>query len=132
MKVSALEDEDEIQSVYDVGVCYAFVEFEEISGVHNAFKPGCVQIAGQQLFIEEWRPNSYIPSGVGMASQKGQLSIRGGNFGSWSFGISGDYNGVDQDYSRPRGNGLYRPYGLQDRVNPSYQSSRNGRYSSEY
>ncbi|KAK9950475.1 hypothetical protein M0R45_005965 [Rubus argutus] len=32
--------------------CYAFIEFEEISGVRNAVKAGSVKIAGQQLYIE--------------------------------------------------------------------------------
>ncbi|KAL6191982.1 hypothetical protein ACLB2K_038370 [Fragaria x ananassa] len=96
----AMEDEDEIKSVYvrnlppnvdpseveeefvnfgklkqtegvvirsrkDVGVCYAFVEFEDMSGVHNAVKAGSVQIAGRQVYIEERRPNSHIPSRMG-------------------------------------------------------------------
>ncbi|KAG2403179.1 uncharacterized protein HKW66_Vig0184650 [Vigna angularis] len=51
-----------IRSRKDVGVCYAFVEFEDMTGVHNAVKTGSVQIAGRQVYIEERRPNSNIPS----------------------------------------------------------------------
>ncbi|MCI07062.1 putative G3BP-like protein-like, partial [Trifolium medium] len=38
-----------IRSRKDVGVCYAFVEFEDMSGVHNAVKAGSVEIAGRQV-----------------------------------------------------------------------------------
>ncbi|MBA0681551.1 hypothetical protein Goari_023347 [Gossypium aridum] len=51
-----------IRSRKDVGVCYAFVEFEDMTSVHNAVKAGIAQVAGQQVYIEERRPNSYIPS----------------------------------------------------------------------
>ncbi|KAA3485353.1 nxt3 [Gossypium australe] len=51
-----------IRSRKDVGVCYAFVEFEDITSVHHAVKAGIAQVAGQQVYIEERRPNSYIPS----------------------------------------------------------------------
>ncbi|PRQ36791.1 putative nucleotide-binding alpha-beta plait domain, NTF2-like domain-containing protein [Rosa chinensis] len=170
-EVSALEDEDEIKSVYvrnlppnvdpseveeefvnfgklkqpegvvirsrkDVGVCYAFVEFEDMSGVRNAVKAGSVQIAGRQVYIEERRPNSHIPSRMGRGRGRGrgsyQSEVPRGRFVSRNFGRSGSYDGGDQDYGRPRGNGFYRPSGRQDRANPSYQSSRNGQYSSEY
>ncbi|OMP03218.1 hypothetical protein COLO4_10570 [Corchorus olitorius] len=41
-----------------VGVCYAFVEFEDIAAVQNAIKASPIQLAGRQVFIEERRPNS--------------------------------------------------------------------------
>ncbi|KHG04260.1 Putative G3BP-like protein [Gossypium arboreum] len=41
-----------------VGVCYAFVEFEDILAVHNAIKASPIQFAGRQVYIEERRPNS--------------------------------------------------------------------------
>ncbi|KAL6343001.1 hypothetical protein AAG906_017021 [Vitis piasezkii] len=42
----------------NIGVCYAFVEYEDISGVQNAIKASTVQIAGRQVHIEERRANS--------------------------------------------------------------------------
>ncbi|XWS08725.1 hypothetical protein CRYUN_Cryun40dG0025700 [Craigia yunnanensis] len=51
-----------IRSRKDVGVCYAFVEFEDMTSVRNAVKAGVAQVAGRQVYIEERRPNNYIPS----------------------------------------------------------------------
>ncbi|XP_030974202.1 nuclear transport factor 2-like isoform X3 [Quercus lobata] len=51
-----------VRSRKDVGVCYAFVEFEDMTGVQNAIKAGSLQIAGRQVYIEERRPNRNIPS----------------------------------------------------------------------
>ncbi|KAJ1432324.1 RNA-binding domain superfamily [Sesbania bispinosa] len=78
-----------IRSRKDVGVCYAFVEFEDMSGVHNAIKAGSVQIAGRQVYIEERRPNSNIPSrggrrGRGRGSYQSEAPR--GRFSSKSFG----------------------------------------------
>ncbi|KAM1380643.1 hypothetical protein ACFX2I_022344 [Malus domestica] len=124
-----------IRSRKDVGVCYAFVEFEDITGVQNAVKAGSVQIAGRQVYIEERRPNSNIPSRVGRRGRgRGsyQAEAPRGRLGSRSFGRGGGYDGGDQDYSRPRGNGYYRPSPRQDRGNSGYQSSRSGQNSSEF
>ncbi|XWS76192.1 hypothetical protein CRYUN_Cryun01aG0154700 [Craigia yunnanensis] len=41
-----------------VGVCYAFVEFEDIFSVQNAIKASPIQLGGRQVYIEERRPNS--------------------------------------------------------------------------
>ncbi|KAK9943557.1 hypothetical protein M0R45_009161 [Rubus argutus] len=46
-----------------------------------------------------------------MLWRKGQLPIRGVKGSFWPFGKGEGYNGGDQDYDRPRGNGLYRPKG---------------------
>ncbi|KAI8566545.1 hypothetical protein RHMOL_Rhmol02G0048900 [Rhododendron molle] len=81
LTVSALEIEEEfmkfgrlkpdavaIRNRKDIGVCYAFVEFEDISGVHNAIQASTVQIAGHQVFIEGRRANRFNASrgGIGM------------------------------------------------------------------
>ncbi|XP_022979333.1 putative G3BP-like protein [Cucurbita maxima] len=50
-----------IRSRKDVGYCYAFVEFEDMTGVQNAIKAGTAQVAGRQVYIEERRANSNIP-----------------------------------------------------------------------
>ncbi|KAL5542365.1 hypothetical protein UlMin_010075 [Ulmus minor] len=124
-----------IRSRKDVGVCYAFVEFEDVTGVQNAIQAATVQIAGRQVYIEERRPNSNIPSRFGRGRGRGrggyQVDAPRGRFGSRSFGRRGGYDGGDSDYNRPRGNGFYRPSLRQDRVNLGYQATRSGFNSSE-
>ncbi|KAH7521997.1 hypothetical protein FEM48_Zijuj07G0091100 [Ziziphus jujuba var. spinosa] len=123
-----------IRSRKDVGVCYAFVEFEDISGVQNAVKVATVQIAGRQVYIEERRPNSNIPSRLGRRG-RGRASYQSeaprGRFGSRSFGRGIGHDGGDRDYNRIRGNGFYRPSLRQDRGNSGYQASRSGTNPSE-
>ncbi|XP_061356797.1 nuclear transport factor 2-like isoform X2 [Gastrolobium bilobum] len=101
-----------IRSRKDVGVCYAFVEFEDMTGVHNAVKAGAVEVAGRQVYIEERRPNSYIPSrggrrGRGRTSY--QAETQRGRFGSRSFGRGNGQDGGEREYNKPKGNGFYRP-----------------------
>ncbi|OIV98862.1 hypothetical protein TanjilG_21197 [Lupinus angustifolius] len=64
-----------IRSQKDVGICYAFVEFEDMTGVQNAVKAGSVQIAGRQAYIEERRPNSNIPSRGGSMPSSTTISL---------------------------------------------------------
>ncbi|KAG8370842.1 hypothetical protein BUALT_Bualt13G0025400 [Buddleja alternifolia] len=42
----------------DTGVCYAFVEFEDVQSVRNAIEASPIQLAGRQVYIEERRPNA--------------------------------------------------------------------------
>ncbi|GKE36551.1 putative G3BP-like protein isoform X1, partial [Tanacetum coccineum] len=42
-----------IRTRKDINVCYAFVEYEDITGVNNAIKASTVEIAGQQEEEEE-------------------------------------------------------------------------------
>nr|GMD22188.1 putative G3BP-like protein [Ipomoea batatas]GMD26964.1 putative G3BP-like protein [Ipomoea batatas] len=42
----------------EVGVCYAFVEFEDIQSVKNAIKASPIQMGGRQVHIEERRGGS--------------------------------------------------------------------------
>ncbi|KDP33322.1 hypothetical protein JCGZ_12871 [Jatropha curcas] len=124
-----------IRSRKDVGVCYAFVEFEEMTGVHNAVKAGSANVAGRQVYIEERRPNSNIPSRAGRGRGRGRGSYPTdaprGRFGGRSFGRGGSYDGGDRDYNRSRGNGYYRPTPRQDRGSNGYQVSRSGQNQSE-
>ncbi|KAF5736708.1 Nuclear transport factor 2 family protein with RNA binding domain isoform 1 [Tripterygium wilfordii] len=166
---SAIEDEDEVKSVYvrsllpttseaeieeefrkfgeikpdgvvirsrkDVGVCYAFVEFEDISGVHNAVRAGTAQLAGRPVYIEERRPNS-IPYRVGRGRGRGRGSYQTdaprGHFGARSLGRGSGYDGSERDYSRTRGNGYHRPDPRQDRGLSAQQVSRSVQYQSDY
>ncbi|KAG5236409.1 nuclear transport factor [Salix suchowensis] len=102
-----------IRSRKDVGVCYAFVEFEDMAGVHNAVKAGSAIVGGRQVYIEERRPNSNIPFRSGRGRGRGRVGYPTdaprGRFSSRSFGRGGNYDGVDRDYNRPRGNGYHKP-----------------------
>ncbi|GAU42874.1 hypothetical protein TSUD_13420 [Trifolium subterraneum] len=123
-----------IRSRKDVGVCYAFVEFEDMSGVHNAVKAGSVEIAGRQVYIEERRPNSNIPSrggrrGRGRGSYQSDASR--GRFSSRSYGRGNGHDGGDREYNKPRGNGYYRPSQRQERGYSGHQMPRNGQNPAE-
>lgn len=101
-----------IRSRRDVGVCYAFVEYEDMSGVHNAVKEGVAQVAGRQVYIEGRRPNSNIPfrgRGRGRGHSSYQTDAPRGRFGARSYACGSGYDGGDRDYNRSRGNGIYRP-----------------------
>ncbi|KAG8380983.1 hypothetical protein BUALT_Bualt06G0073200 [Buddleja alternifolia] len=73
----------------DIDVCYAFVEFEDISGVQNAIKASTVQIGAHQLYIEGRRPNrnNSIRGGRGARGSRGRVSYEGtrGQFGGRGF-----------------------------------------------
>uniref|UniRef100_A0A1J3DG56 Putative G3BP-like protein n=1 Tax=Noccaea caerulescens TaxID=107243 RepID=A0A1J3DG56_NOCCA len=91
-----------------VGVCYAFVEFEDMTSVENAIRASPIYLGGRQVYIEERRPN---PAGVRGARRGGGRGRGGypteaprGRFGSR---VSGRGNQDGGDY-RPRGNGYYR------------------------
>ncbi|XP_050239232.1 nuclear transport factor 2-like isoform X1 [Quercus robur] len=123
-----------VRSRKDVGVCYAFVEFEDMTGVQNAIKAGSLQIAGRQVYIEERRPNSNIPSrGARRGRGRGiyQSDAPRGRFGSRSYGRGSGYDVGDRDYNRPRGNGFYRPGPRPDRGFSGHQVSRSGHNPSE-
>ncbi|XP_027365654.1 putative G3BP-like protein isoform X2 [Abrus precatorius] len=123
-----------IRSRKDVGVCYAFVEFEDMTGVHNAVKAGSVEVAGRQVYIEERRPNSNIPSRGGRRG-RGRTSYQTeaprGRFGSRSFGRGIGQDGGERDYNKPKGNGFYRPNTRQERGYSAHQVPRNGQNFAE-
>ncbi|KAK1266237.1 hypothetical protein QJS04_geneDACA000077 [Acorus gramineus] len=111
-----------IRNRKDAGICYAFVEFEDLVGVQNAIQGSPIQLGGRQVHIEERRPNS--------------SSIRGGRRGRGRGGYQmeaprGRYGGGEYANSRLRGNG-YNPRGTRpDRGILGNQFSRNGHYQSE-
>ncbi|XP_059652977.1 nuclear transport factor 2-like isoform X2 [Cornus florida] len=61
-----------IRNRKDIGVCYAFVEFDDTTGVQNAIKASTVQIAGHQVYIEERRANRSNSSRGGRQNRKGR------------------------------------------------------------
>ncbi|XP_019461940.1 PREDICTED: putative G3BP-like protein isoform X1 [Lupinus angustifolius] len=91
----------------DIGVCYAFVDFEDILGVHNSLQASPIQLAGRQVYIEERRPNSGIASRGGRGRGRGRSSYQTdaprGRFGGRGSG-RGSYQDT-ADYNRPRGDG---------------------------
>ncbi|KAA8550705.1 hypothetical protein F0562_002389 [Nyssa sinensis] len=60
-----------IRNRKDVGVCYAFVEFEDVQSVQNAVKASPILLAGRQVYIEERRANS------GSSSRGGTVTLSG-------------------------------------------------------
>lgn len=67
----------------DVGICYAFVEFEEVQGVQNAIKASPIHLAGRQVYIEERRPTS---SSISRGGRSGRGRGRGGRSAGRTFG----------------------------------------------
>lgn len=113
-----------IRTRKDMDACYAFVEFEDISGVQNAIKASMVQIGEHQLFIEGRRPNRNGSLRGGRARGRGRISYQ---MGGRSGGRSLNRDGYEHDYGRTRGNGFYRQVPRQERTNTTYQQgSRNG------
>ncbi|KAJ7972590.1 ras GTPase-activating protein-binding protein 2-like [Quillaja saponaria] len=90
----------------EIGVCYAFVEFEEAIGVQNAIQASPIHLAGRQIYIEERRPNSSSTTRGGRRGRgRGayQTDAPRGRFGGRSLGRGTHLD--SGDYSRPRGNG---------------------------
>ncbi|XP_043704223.1 nuclear transport factor 2-like isoform X2 [Telopea speciosissima] len=96
----------------EIGVCYAFVEFEDVHGVQNAIQASPIQLGGRQVHIEERRANSNSTSrggrrGRGRSSY--QTDAPRGRFGGRSFGRGSGQDGAERDYNnRPRGNGFHQ------------------------
>ncbi|KAL5990336.1 hypothetical protein ACLOJK_011234 [Asimina triloba] len=112
----------------DIGVCYAFVEFEDLLGVQNAVKASPIQFAGRQVHIEERRANS--GRGRGRGSYQSESSR--GRFSGRTLGRGNGQDGSDRDYSsRPRGNGFHQRGLRQERGIIGNLSLRNGADSSE-
>ncbi|KAK2999911.1 hypothetical protein RJ639_022838 [Escallonia herrerae] len=91
----------------DIGVCYAFVEFEDVESVQNAIKASPIQLVGRQVYIEERRANSSSTlrggrSGRGRGSYPHEASR--GRFGGRTSGRGSNQDGGDS--YRLRGNGI--------------------------
>ncbi|EPS73243.1 hypothetical protein M569_01512, partial [Genlisea aurea] len=100
-----------IRTRKDIDVCYAFVEFEDASGVQNAIKASVVQIGGHQLYIEGRRLNRNAAMHRGRGRGRGGGGRMEGTRGGRFRGRGGDDRG-DYSYNRAaapaRGNGFYR------------------------
>ncbi|KAK4776769.1 hypothetical protein SAY86_005457 [Trapa natans] len=119
-----------IRGRQDLGVRYAFVEFEDMLSVQNAVKAATAQVAGRQVYIEERRPNNGVPSRSKRGKGRGnyQSEAPRGRFGSRNFirGSAVVNEGGDREYNRTRANGLYRPNNRQERGSSGQRISRNG------
>ncbi|KAM0914615.1 hypothetical protein ACQ4PT_011385 [Festuca glaucescens] len=98
-----------IRSRKETGGYYAFVEFEELSGVHNALRASPLEINGRQIYVEERKPNSGIRGGR-RGGRGGRFGGGGGSGGGGRGYARGDeYN---NNGSRGRSNGYQRaPHG---------------------
>ncbi|XP_019180548.1 PREDICTED: uncharacterized protein LOC109175679 isoform X4 [Ipomoea nil] len=121
-----------IRTRKDFDVCYAFVEFEDVSSVQNAIKASFVEIGGHQLYIEGRRPNRnnlYRGRGRGRGKVNYQMDGRGLRFGGRGFVRGNGQDGGDRDYrTSSRGNGFYRQA---PRLSGNQYGSRNGHIVSE-
>ncbi|KAI4341782.1 hypothetical protein MLD38_026466 [Melastoma candidum] len=95
----------------EIGVCYAFVEYEDLVGVHNAIKASPVQLAGRTVYIEERRANTTGGArggrrGRGRGGYQTESSLRARSFGSQNSGRGGGH-ADGGDYGRQRGNGSF-------------------------
>ncbi|KAK7245319.1 hypothetical protein RIF29_40158 [Crotalaria pallida] len=93
----------------EIGVCYAFVEFEDMIGVQNALQASPILLAGRKVYIEERRPNSSSAAWGGRGTGRGRgrgsyhTDAPRGRLGGRSSGRGGTQD--TSDYSRPRGDG---------------------------
>ncbi|KAK4418438.1 Nuclear transport factor 2 [Sesamum alatum] len=72
----------------DTGICFAFIEFEDVQSAQNAIKASPIQFAGRRVYIEQRKPNP-------VASRGGRSGGRGGGGrGGRSSGRGSDRNGI--------------------------------------
>ncbi|GAB2213627.1 hypothetical protein Droror1_Dr00017939 [Drosera rotundifolia] len=102
-----------IKNKKDVGVCFAFVEFEDMTGVQTAVQASPIELLGRLIYIEQRRDSSSsLPRGGG--AERGRGKGRGGFPTDSSRGYGGIRNPGrgslpdGNDYSRVRGNGFHQ------------------------
>ncbi|KAL7584897.1 hypothetical protein Lser_V15G41860 [Lactuca serriola] len=88
----------------DVGICFAFVEFEDVVGVQKAIEASPIQLAGRQVYIEERRTNSSNGSRGGRGG--GGVGGRGGGRGRGSYNDASRGGRYGAAPSNGRGNGF--------------------------
>ncbi|KAF5738991.1 putative Ras-GTPase-activating protein-binding protein [Tripterygium wilfordii] len=88
-----------------IGVCYAFVEFEDLASIQNAIQASPIHLAGRQVYVEERRASSSGARGGRRGRGRGSYqteALRGRFGGRLGRGSNQDVG----DYSRLRGNGF--------------------------
>ncbi|CAL9157176.1 unnamed protein product [Musa hybrid cultivar] len=104
-----------IRSRKESDVFYAFIEYEDANGVHNALKASPIQLNGRLIHVEGRRPNSGASRGKRGRGRGGYPSETSrGRFGGRMFGRGSRQDSNDRDYNiRTRGNGY--PQRVQER-----------------
>lgn len=120
-----------IRSRKDVAACYAFVEFEDITGVQNAIQASTVELGGQQVYIEGRRANRANESRggrIGRGRGRGGYHIEAsrGRYAPRNFSQRNGQEGDRNNYNKPRTNGYYQPAHRQDRGSHGNRVSRSG------
>ncbi|XP_021763307.1 ras GTPase-activating protein-binding protein 2-like isoform X1 [Chenopodium quinoa] len=94
-----------IKNRQDLGICYAFVEFEDISSAQNAIKNSPIELLGRPIYIDPRKPG-------GSSSSRGGAAARGRGRGGYQNntsrgrgGIRNPGRGDSSDYNRSRGSG---------------------------
>ncbi|KAL3517739.1 hypothetical protein ACH5RR_020328 [Cinchona calisaya] len=67
----------------EIGVCYAFVEFEDVLSAQNAVKASPIKFAGRQVYVELRKPNASSTTRGGRMG-RGRGGRLGGRFGRGS------------------------------------------------
>ncbi|KAJ8511873.1 hypothetical protein OPV22_002307 [Ensete ventricosum] len=122
-----------IRSRKEAGVFYAFIEYEDATGVQNALKASPIQLNGRLIHVEERRPNVGASRGRRSRGRGGsQSEVPRGRFGGRSFGRVVAQEIGDKDYNRRlRGNGNLQRGPLQQRGILGSQAPRNGHNPAE-
>ncbi|XP_009382199.1 nuclear transport factor 2 isoform X1 [Musa acuminata AAA Group] len=122
-----------IRSRKEAGVFYAFIEYEDATGVQNALKASPIQLNGRLIHVEERRPNGGASRGRRSRGRGGyQSEVPRGRFGGRSFGRVVAQEIGDKDYnSRLRGNGNLQRGPRQQRGILGSQAPRNGHNPAE-
>uniref|UniRef100_A0A7N0U916 G3BP-like protein n=1 Tax=Kalanchoe fedtschenkoi TaxID=63787 RepID=A0A7N0U916_KALFE len=97
----------------DIGVCYAFVEYESMASVHAALQASPIELDGKQIYVEERRANALGAFRGGRRGGRGRGGYssdapRGGRFVGRGSARGGYQEGGD--YNRQKSNG-YNPRG---------------------
>ncbi|XP_057547995.1 nuclear transport factor 2-like [Amaranthus tricolor] len=58
-----------IRNKREIGVCFAFIEFEDMAGVQNAIKSSPIELLGRQVYIEERKPISTSNTRIGAVAR---------------------------------------------------------------
>lgn len=104
-----------IRNRKEIGVCFAFVEFEDVEGVQNAIQASPIQLDDRQVYIEERRANTSGAPRGGIGGRRGRggrgypnEAGRGGRYGGGRSSGRGGYQ--DGGEYRSRGNGVRGSY----------------------
>ncbi|CDP03794.1 unnamed protein product [Coffea canephora] len=81
----------------EIGVCYAFVEFEDVQSAQNAVKASPIKLAGRQVYVELRKPS------IGSTTRGGRRGRgRGGRLGG-RFGRGSNLDSNDSNKGRSNG-----------------------------